>query len=103
MNTHETQISILITMIGTAFVTLFIWCFWEVSPLYQMYKAPAIEQSINVKDVEKWVHSLPESSFKSNLLTVLGAEYGGDSEELNKLMKAFIEVKMQELSKQKTI
>jgi hypothetical protein len=37
------------------------------------------------------------------LLTVLGAEYGGDSEELNKLMKAFIEVKMQELSKQKTI
>lgn len=103
MNTHETQISILTTMIGTAIMTFFIWYFWDESPINQMNKAPAIEQTINVKDVEKWVHSLAESSFKSNLLTVLGAEYGGDSEELNKLMKAFIEVKMQEFSKQKTI
>lgn len=89
-------------MIGTAIMTFFIWYFWDESPINQMNKVQIV-QPINVKDVEKWVHSLPESSFKSNLLTVLGAEYGGDSEELNKLMKAFIEVKMQELSKQKTI
>lgn len=102
MNEFKTQSSILITMIGTAIMTFFIWYFWDESPINQMNKVQIV-QPINVKDVEKWVHSLAESSFKSNLLTVLGAEYGGDSEELNKLMKAFIEVKMQELSKQKTI
>lgn len=56
-----------------------------------------------VKDVEKWIQELPDSSFKSNLLTVFGAEYGGDSDELNKLMKAFIEIRLQELTKEKSI
>jgi hypothetical protein len=103
MNEFKTQSSILIVMIGVAIMTLFIWYFWDESPINQMNKVQLAQQAISVKDVENWVHSLPESSFKSNMLTVLGAEYGGDSEELNKLMKAFIEVKMQELSTQKTI
>ena len=55
------------------------------------------------KDVEQWLGNLPESTFKSNLLVVFGAEYGGDSEELNKLLNAFIEIRIQELTNEKKI
>lgn len=100
---NKIQNNILSTIIGMFFVTIFIFSFWDETPIKREIKVETIEQIVNVKDVEKWVNSLQDSPLKSNLLTVLGAEYGGDSEELNKLMKAFIEIRLQELNRQKTI
>lgn len=90
------------------FTSLFVWLSVYLKPQQDLKKSDVVtavvqEQNIQIKDVEKWLLALPDSAFKSNLLTVLGAEYGGNSEELNDLMKAFIEIKLQELSKNKSI
>lgn len=104
MSAEKTQSGILSTILVLFTLTIIIFASWpnEVKENKQSEKVES-KQKINVKDVEKWLESLPESAFKSNLQTVFGAEYGGDSAELNKLMKAFIEIRIQELTKEKTI
>ena len=49
--------------------------------------------------IEHVVHEMPNSAFKSNLLTVLGAYYGDSSEELNEIMQMYSDMKIQEMSK----
>lgn len=107
MSTEKTQSNVLAVILGLSILTIIIFASWpketEQTKENKLPEKVETKQQITVKDVEKWIESLPESSFKSNLQTVFGAEYGGDSAELNKLMKAFIEIRIQELTKEKTI
>lgn len=104
----------LTTIIGLILVIATLVIFYEKqdvqpkTPVYQFEQGivigpPLVKEKINVKQVESWIETLPDSSFKSNLYIVFGAEYGGDSEELNKLLKAFLEIRIQELTKEKKI
>lgn len=54
-------------------------------------------------DIETQVLAMPESAFKSNMLTVLGAHYGNSSEELNEILQAYSKMKIQEMSKDKSL
>lgn len=53
--------------------------------------------------IEKQVLAMPECAFKSNLLTVLGAHYGSSSEELNQILQAYSKMKIEEMSKDKSL
>lgn len=54
-------------------------------------------------DIETQVLAMPECAFKSNMLTVLGAHYGNSSEELNQILQAYSKMKIQEMSKDKSL
>jgi uncharacterized membrane protein affecting hemolysin expression len=49
------------------------------------------------------VDEMPACALRSNLLIVFGTEYAGDSQELNELLQAFSQMKIQELSKDKSL
>lgn len=49
------------------------------------------------------VDDMPACALRSNLLIVFGTEYAGDSQELNELLQAFSQMKIQELSKDKSL
>lgn len=49
-------------------------------------------------DIEAQVLAMPNSAFRSNLLTVLGAQYGDSSEELNEILQMYSKMKIAEMS-----
>lgn len=57
--------------------------------------------NITVDAIADYVIEMPESPFKKNMLTVFGAEYAGDSTELNKLLNAYSTMKLEEMEKLK--
>jgi predicted PurR-regulated permease PerM len=85
------------------FLGAFLMIFFGFKPKEQTQTQNTFSSITTTKDVEQWLGNLPDSTFKSNLLVVFGAEYGGDSEELNKLLNAFIEIRIQELTNEKKI
>lgn len=65
------------------------------------------QTSINKPLVDEFaeyiVDEMPACALRSNLLIVFGTEYAGDSQELNELLQAFSQMKIQELSKDKSL
>ena len=57
--------------------------------------------SVTVDMIAEYVIEMPESAFKKNLLTVFGAEYNGDSKELNELLGAYSTMKLEQMQKRK--
>lgn len=57
--------------------------------------------SVTVDAIAEYVIEMPESAFKKNLLTVFGAEYNGDSKELNELLGAYSTMKLEQMQKRK--
>lgn len=83
------------------FTAFFVWLSVHLKPQQDLKKSDVVttvvqEQNVQPKDVEKWLLALPNSAFKSNMLVVFAAEYGGSSQELNNLLQAFAEIKIQE-------
>lgn len=59
--------------------------------------SPAVLQS---KDsLIDTINSLPNSSFKANLIVAVGAEYNGDSDQLNEILNAYAKLKIKEIEK----
>lgn len=57
----------------------------------------------SVNALIEYGQSLPSTNFKSNLFTVLGAEFGGSSDELNQILRTYSEMKIEEMKKDKSI
>lgn len=55
------------------------------------------------KFAEFVIDEMPDSPLRSNLLTVFGAEFAGSSQELNQILQAYSKMKIQELSKDKSL
>ena len=66
-----------------------------------MSVVPKTNNSITVDGIAEYVVEMPESAFKKNLLTVFGAEYNGDSAELNQLLTSYSMMKLEEMEKRK--
>jgi hypothetical protein len=45
------------------------------------------------------INNLPDGSFKANLMTVVGTEYNGDSDQLNEILSAYAKMKINEIKK----
>lgn len=45
------------------------------------------------------INRLPDGSFKANLMTAVGAEYNGDSDQLNEILNAYAKLKIKEIKK----
>jgi len=50
-----------------------------------------------MKKLEVAIDELPDSPLKRNLYTILASEYASDSKELNDILQAYSEMKIQEL------
>lgn len=63
---------------------------------------PVVAKQDNVAKMEIMaqyvIDEMPDSALRSNLLTVFGAEYAGESQMLNKLMLKYAEMKIQQLN-----
>ena len=59
--------------------------------------------NVNVQQLADLVNRLPDGPFKSNLYTVLAAELGGTSKELNTLLMEYVRLQIEKLQKIKTI
>jgi len=53
--------------------------------------------------IEAQVSSMPDSALKSNMLTVLGAHYGDSSEELNEILQMYSKMKIDAMTKNKSL
>lgn len=69
----------------------------------QYTKEPIANNNAAELVIEGVVLEMPNSAFKSNLLTVLGAYYGDSSEELNEILQMYSEMKLQEMSKNRDL
>ena len=52
------------------------------------------------KTLEELIENLPDGSFKSNLMVILGADLNGDSDQLNEILRAYAQMKIKEMKKQ---
>lgn len=82
--------------------------FIEIDNTYNLtsgMKSVRVEQVEQVdspkKFISDYIDNLPDSSLKSNLSAVLGAEYAESSDELNEILQAYAVMKIEELKKQK--
>lgn len=59
---------------------------------------PPGDKAVNPLDkLEVAIYALPDSQLKSNLFTVLAAEYTSDSKELSELLRAYSQMKIKEI------
>lgn len=79
--------------------------FMEIDNTYNLtsgMKSVRVEQVDSPKQfISDYIDNLPDSSLKSNLSAVLGAEYADSSDELNEILQAYAVMKIEELKKQK--
>lgn len=79
--------------------------FMEIDNTYNLtsgMKSVRAEQVDSPKEfISDYIDNLPDSSLKSNLSAVLGAEYADSSDELNEILQAYAVMKIEELKKQK--
>jgi hypothetical protein len=54
-------------------------------------------------DIKAQILAMPDSAYKSNLLTVMGAYYGNSSEELNEILQMYSRMKIEEMSKNRSL
>lgn len=61
------------------------------------------QRDVSVEDVVDFiVEKMPESYLRKNLLVVFGAEYSESSDELNELLTAYSQMKLDEMEKEKS-
>ena len=68
---------------------------WCVDKLVKLALHEAESNAVN--RLEAIVDELPPGNLKSNMYTVLAAEYGGDGDSLQEHLKAYAEMKIKEL------
>jgi hypothetical protein len=54
-------------------------------------------------NIEAQVLAMPECALRSNMLTVLGAHYGDSSEELNEILQMYSKMKIDAMTKNKSL
>lgn len=86
MNTKIINAFVLLSVIGTLGIMFY-------KPVATASKAAIMDKDALIE----YAQTLPNGAFKSNLFTVLGADAGGSSEELNELLKAYSKMKISEL------
>lgn len=71
-------------------------------PLIEGIKNPIVIQqpADELQELIKQVESLPESNLKHNLYTIIGAEYSGDTAQLNRLLQKYAQSMIDKLQKE---
>lgn len=70
---------------------------------FMQEKPVQINKTLVDEFAEYIVVEMPACALRSNLLIVFGTEYAGDSQELNDMLQAYSEIKMQKMSKNKSL
>lgn len=61
-----------------------------------------VNDEMRVEEILRITEELPHSPLKNNLLSVIAAEYGGNSHQLYTLMKEFNKIQIEKLNKNET-
>lgn len=71
---------------------------WGKDPLIENIQVSPVELQPKESLIDA-INNLPDGSFKANLMTVVGAEYNGDSDQLNEILNAYAKLKIKEIEK----
>ena len=84
-------------VLATALI-ITVLCFWAVKASLAI-----LDPTDPMKKLEATIDELPDSPLKRNLYTILASEYASDSKELNDILQAYSEMKIQELQNGKSL
>jgi len=87
-----------IFMVLSTALIITVLCFWVVKA-----SLAVLDPADPMKKLEAAIDALPDSPLKRNLYTILASEYASDSEELNGILQAYSEMKIQELQNGKSL
>jgi hypothetical protein len=88
---------IIFMVLSTALI-ITVLCFWGAKASLAI-----LDPEDPIKKLETAIDALPDSPLKRNLYTILASEYASDSEELNEILQAYSQMKIQELQNGKSL
>lgn len=99
--THKTKaLHIVYFMLFAVLASLFIVTYNAGKELHTQAVQSIMPQKAPINQIIEAIEKLPESALKSNLYIIIGTEYAGDGEALNKVLQEWSRLQVDQLQKQ---